>query len=381
MRRLNDMDGYSEAEITAARAAACYMATIETPDEDGLADAPTVEGEQPQFELEPGAVPRLAPGEKLNFVAPNRPNSNMDPFMRLMLREVAAGVGPSYESLSRDYSQSNYSSSRLALLDDRDLWRVFQQFFIRSFREPLHREWLQQAVLARAIPSIAVSDYAAQKDKFEAVSFKPRGWSWVDPTKEVEAYIKARRAGFMSTSQIIALTGGGVDRGDVWEEISQENQDAADEGLVLTTDPAQILERSETVVAAEPPADPAAAAAAANPSATQEPSDSGYNSKPNVTDALALALARGDFATKPSVVNNQISPQPVVVNTPDVNVDIAPAQINLQLPERAEIDQAEIVERDANGLAKVVRTNRGEFDIEERDADGNARVYKRRKTA
>ena len=27
----------------------------------------------------------------------------------------------SYESLSRDYSQSNYSSSRLAILDDRDL--------------------------------------------------------------------------------------------------------------------------------------------------------------------------------------------------------------------------------------------------------------------
>ena len=276
MRRLNDMDGYSEAEITAARGAACYMASIETSDENGLADQPRVEGEQPQFELEPGAVPRLIPGEKLNFNNPNRPNPNMDPFMRLMLREVAAGTGPSYESLSRDYSQSNYSSSRLALLDDRDLWRVFQQFFIRSFREPLHREWLRQAVFARAIPSITVSDYAANPAKYEAVSFKPRGWSWIDPTKEVDAYIKAIRGGLMSTSQVIALTGGGVDRWDVWKEIETEHQDAADLGLVFTTDAAQILLRTEKDVVAEPPPDPAASAQGGAPAPAAGQGETSY---------------------------------------------------------------------------------------------------------
>ena len=53
--------------------------------------------------------------------------------MRFMLREIAAGTGVSYESLSRDYSQSNYSSSRLALIDDRDLWRVFQTLVYSKF--------------------------------------------------------------------------------------------------------------------------------------------------------------------------------------------------------------------------------------------------------
>ena len=42
------------------------------------------------------------------------------------------------------------------------------------------------------------------------------------PVKEVDAYIKARRAGFMSTGQIVALTGGGVDVGDTWEEIAAD---------------------------------------------------------------------------------------------------------------------------------------------------------------
>lgn len=257
-RKLNDMDGYSEAEIVAARGAASYMGTISS--DSGDADMGEEAGTD-EFDLEPGAVKRLANGEKFEMHSPNRPNPNMDPFMRMMLREVAAGVMVSYESLSRDYSQSNYSSSRLALLDDRDVWRVIQQWFIRSFREPLHREWLQQAVLSGAVPEIPLASYIANRRKYEAVSFKPRGWSWIDPTKEVEAYKAARRAGFMSTSQIIAQTGGGVDRDDVWDEIETENEDAEKRGLTLTSDANVMDDKGAAQVdpsAEPPPADPPA---------------------------------------------------------------------------------------------------------------------------
>ena len=68
---------------------------------------------------------------------------------------------------------------RLALIDDRDLWRTLQRWFIRSLREPLHREWLQQAVLSGSIASIPVDQYAYDPVKFAAVRFKPRGWSWI----------------------------------------------------------------------------------------------------------------------------------------------------------------------------------------------------------
>jgi capsid protein len=34
----------------------------------------------------------------------------------------------------------------------------------------------------------ASSSTLTDPSKFEAVLFKPRGWSWIDPTKEVEAY-------------------------------------------------------------------------------------------------------------------------------------------------------------------------------------------------
>jgi len=254
-RRLNDMDGLSEAEITASRAAACYMGFIESPEGLTQYGDTQADGSQ-QVELEPAAVEHLAPGEKFNFAAPNRPNSQLDPFMRMMLREVAAGAGASYESLSRDYSQSNYSSSRLALLDDRELWQVLQKWFIRAFREPLHRIWLRQAVLARAIPSISVEDYAANLEKFEAVRFKPRGWSWVDPVKEVDAYREAIRSGFTTVSDVIALTGSGRDLEDVLKERRQELDRMAEAGLIFDTDPAAVPVPPRTVAQNQPAQEP-----------------------------------------------------------------------------------------------------------------------------
>jgi lambda family phage portal protein len=264
MGRLNDMDGYAEAEIVGARAAANYVGFIESPD----APTPDVTEEgtgQRQFALEPGMVEYLAPGEKMSFAAPNRPNAAMDPFMRMMLREVAAGVGCSYESLSRDYSQSNYSSSRLALLDDRDLWREMQTWFIRNFREPLHREWLRLAVYARAVTTVPLEDYALNASKYEAVTFKPRGWGWVDPTKEVAAYKEAVLAGFTTNADVIAATGGGKDFEDWLRDRKRELDRMKEAGIEVDT----------TFKVPPPPvvAHPPAAAAAPGKGAPPAPDD------------------------------------------------------------------------------------------------------------
>jgi lambda family phage portal protein len=245
-RKLDDMNEVSGSEVAAARASSYYFATIETPDQAPLVNDEEGELEQGVMSIEPLTVQELKPGEKLTFHAPNRPNAQLDPFMRLMLREVAAGCGVSYESLSRDYSQSNYSSSRLALLDDRDLYKVLQQWWIRSFRLPLHKLWLRQAVLAGAIPAISVEQYALQRKKFEAVLFKPRGWAWVDPTKEVRAYKEAVAAGLTTLTDVIAQTADGRDIEDVIATRRRELDMLADAGIDVDT----------TVQPPAPPEDP-----------------------------------------------------------------------------------------------------------------------------
>lgn len=244
MLRLNQLGEFQDAAVVAARIGAEKVMVLEENESGGLAEALAEDGEPVTndgtltWNSGKGQVDILPSGTKVADWSPEYPNTNFDPFVRAALRDIAAAFGVSYESLSRDYSQSNYSSSRLALLDDRDGWRVLQQWWIRCFRERLHRVWLETAVYARAIPRIPVEGYVANPDFYRAVTWKPRGWSWVDPTKEVDAYKEAVKAGFTTVSAVIAQTGSGQDLEDVLKERKHELEMMAEANVKTDTDPA-----------------------------------------------------------------------------------------------------------------------------------------------
>lgn len=234
--KLQDLNGYSEAEIIAARGSASYLGTIETP-ESPATFAQQAPDNTFQVGVEPGIWMKLNPGEKAQLWSPNRPTTAFDPFMRYMLREIAAAVGVSYESLSHDYSQGSYSSMRVSLLDERDIWRTLQAWWIRTFRHRLHCEWLRTAVMSRAIPEIDLLEYGSNPDKFQAVMFKPRGWSWVDPTKEVAAYTNAVKSGFRTIEDVLAETAGGSDIEDIVKQRAAELAYFREHQLVFDTSP------------------------------------------------------------------------------------------------------------------------------------------------
>lgn len=283
--KLLDIDGYSEAEIVAARAGACISGTIQTPDPG----SPLVQqvdgsgnGTGSEIQLEAGTFPRLAPGEELNPFIPNRPNTAFEAFMRSMLREMAAGTGYgiSYEALSRDYSQHNYSSQRAAMLDDRDSFRVLQQWLIRNFRDKVHKLWLRQAVLARAVSTISIAEYALDPEKFEAVLFKPRGWGWIDPVKEVTAYKEAVRCGFKTVSDVISETAGGLDLEDVLRGRRRELDMMEQMNLVFDTDPVAV------------PSSPTGVSGLASESPEEDPAASGNPNSTDTTPARVVTLRR-----------------------------------------------------------------------------------------
>lgn len=257
LRKIDDMNEATAGELAAVRASSAYFGTITTPEATNpLADDEEADG-TPVMDIEPLSIQQLQPGEEFNFHAPNRPNAGLDAFLRHMLREMAAGVGVSYESISRDYSQSNYSSSRLALMEDRDLYKALQLWWIRNFRIPLHKVWLRQAVLAGAVQGVPVAQYASDPLKFEAVRFKPRGWGWIDPTKEVTAYKEAIKAGLTSTSDVIAQTADGRDIEDVVEALKRDHELFEAAGITVDTDIDAQMEADAAKAAPAPAAEPA----------------------------------------------------------------------------------------------------------------------------
>lgn len=231
LRSLRDEGGLVEAETVKARASANIVGFIKSP-EPVAADG-VINGRQ-VIDTEPGLWQRLLPGEDVAGMSSYAPNPSLDPFLRYMVRKICVGVGPSYESVSRDYSQSNYSSTRMGQLDDRSLYRILQGFFIRNFRRDIHREFMDAAALVGAVKVGA--DYYGNAVKYQAVRFKPRGWSWIDPAKEVLAYKMAVRCGFMTQGDVIAQTSQDSDLEDVLDRRQEELQMSDERELIFDTD-------------------------------------------------------------------------------------------------------------------------------------------------
>lgn len=229
MADAHQLQGYEEAAVVRARVAASIMGFVTNNEGELIAD--DIEDKQRVTDFEPGTYKYLSPGESVTVPNINSPDQQFEMFVKNKVRRFASGFGCSYETLSRDFSDTNYSSSRLSLLEDREHWRVVQDYLIENLHMRVFREWLSLAVLSGELP---LPDYETRPERYESPRWMARGWTWVDPLKEVKAYREAEQAGYMTKAQIIAYGGGDYD--DNVNELAREQDVAESANVVLDKD-------------------------------------------------------------------------------------------------------------------------------------------------
>jgi lambda family phage portal protein len=117
--RLRDFDEYEDAVLVAQKIAASFAAFRIGNGEDASFGPVTTEtqpsGSKERIEsIEPGTVYDLAFGEDVKFSTP--PAVQDQGFSLRTLRRIAAGLGVTYEDLTGDFSNVNFSSARMARL-------------------------------------------------------------------------------------------------------------------------------------------------------------------------------------------------------------------------------------------------------------------------
>lgn len=224
MTRLNNLDGYEEAEIIAARVGASQMGIFTSPD-GGYPDGDDDDGDV-MMEVEPGVFRRAPAGYDLKMFEPTHPAGNFDAFMKRTLMGVASGLGIAYNSLANDLESVNYSSIRSGSIEERDQWRIIQNWFIESFLNPVYSEWLALALLKNQI-GLPFSKY----EKYNAPQWFPRSWDWVDPLKDTNAAINEIEAKINTRTNILAERG--IDFEDVVMQLSEEEEMLKAAGLVM----------------------------------------------------------------------------------------------------------------------------------------------------
>lgn len=229
--RLHNLGGFEDAAVIAKRTAASKMGFLIPPVD---ADPDDYDGDDKDeagniiSEVEPGLLEQLPPGWTFAQFAPAEPGGDFDAFVKRTLKGIAAGLDVAYHKLASDLEGVSYSSARQGELDDRDTWRLLQFFESESFCETVLSDWLEiqllygKTLLTANGNALPYSKY----DQFNAATWIPRGWDWVDPVKDIVANLHALNHGLTTRTRIEAECGG--DYADLLEEMEAEKKQIED---------------------------------------------------------------------------------------------------------------------------------------------------------
>ena len=230
MADMHQLQGYEEAAVIRARAGASIMGFIQNDQGELIGD--DVQNNQRIQSFEPGTFRYLMPNESVTVPDIDYPSQQYEMFVKNKIRRFATGIGCSFQTISKDFSETNYSSSRLSLLEDREHWKFCQKYIIDNFHFRIFKEWLDLSVLSGVID---FPDYASNSKRYCKPRWTPPAQHYVDPLKEIKAYREAEQAGYMTKSQVIAQTNGG-DYDDIVSEIAREQEVAKGLGVTLDKD-------------------------------------------------------------------------------------------------------------------------------------------------
>ncbi len=242
---MREFDEQQQATLVATKTGALFAGFVRSADGSNA-----LKGPDGVPSLEPGAMARLGPNEEIVFTDPPDLSASFDPFVRAMLRRIAAGMNMPYEVLSGDLSAVTFASGRAGLLEwARQIEAIQYNVMVAQFCQPIYRRWLS---LAQATGAIAGETAAPRW-------IAPR-IAMLDPRADTLAQIASVRAGFTSRSEIIAQNG--LRAEDIDTEIAADNARADRLGLVLDTDPRRV---SLQGMAQQQPADAPADSNGGNP--------------------------------------------------------------------------------------------------------------------
>lgn len=177
-------------------------------------------------------VPHLFPGTKLNMRPAGTPGGVGQDFEQSLLRYIATSLNISYEELSRDYTKTNYSSARAALMQT---WRFMQsrkKIVADGLANDIYRLWLEEAINNDRLDSFPASQAGLlytnghQNMMFDALSratWIGAARGQIDELKETQAAVLRIKYGLSTHEDELARLG--KDWRPVYRQLERERKE------------------------------------------------------------------------------------------------------------------------------------------------------------
>jgi lambda family phage portal protein len=180
-------------------------------------------------------IPVMPPGDKIHMEAVNRAIQDPTYFRNGFLRGFASSVGISFEQLSKNFSDANYSAARAALLD---VWQEIVRlrfWFGQHVLSLIYGAVVEEALVKGRtdVPADLLARYpfAEYRTAWCGCLWTGPGFPQIDPEKEAKAAKMLLEMKVESREEIIAQRGRDIE--DVFSEIGHERSMAEEIGFTL----------------------------------------------------------------------------------------------------------------------------------------------------
>jgi len=204
------MSDYIEAMLVRARVEACISGFVRTTDAAGTLGGRTattdqVGGATRRIEdLAPGMIEYLNPGEEIDFLTPRSPGNQFEIFIKRLLRGIGASIGEPYEFISQDFSESNYSQSRLAVQLSADGFATLRAVVAEDVCQPVLETVVREAALRGMISE---PEYLRRPDDFTRARWVGPSLPYINPVQEAQAHKLGLETGEITLADICLAQG------------------------------------------------------------------------------------------------------------------------------------------------------------------------------
>lgn len=216
--KMSDFSDYEDAQLMRQKVAAAFAAFVRNH------EFKTGEDQELTEHIEPGIIQYLQQEEEITFSSPP-PADGYGEYSKKILQGIAAGYEITYEMLTMDYSNVNFTSGRMAKIDVSGRFRKLQyNLMVPQVCVPIWR-WFMDSLVMVGLTGVYVdcdaSDWTAPRVQ------------QLDPVKETNARIAQISAGITTWSEIVREDGRDPD--EFLEEVKLERKKMADAGINFTS--------------------------------------------------------------------------------------------------------------------------------------------------
>jgi lambda family phage portal protein len=221
MVKIRDFEEYQDAELVRRKVASLMVAFVS----DSVSSSIT-SGSKNSFPstMMPGSILETKPGQTVTLATPPSVDGYAE-YSRVVLQSIASAYGVTYEALTGNLADVNFSSGRMGWLEFHRNVQDWQYNLIVPMMCDVLYEWFR---LGLDISGVAKSP--AMNAQWTA----PRR-EMIDPVKEVKAMNDAIRSGLMSRQEAIRALGS--EPSEVLKEFIEDAKDLDAAKLMFDSDP------------------------------------------------------------------------------------------------------------------------------------------------